>query len=122
MAVNLLEKLIELTPREWEPNRVFYTADGNRLTSSRWTHIMSDHCKRLNIKVRGYDLRHFFAIEFLRNNGNIFALRKLMGHEDISMTKRYLALSQVDIKEQHDIATPLSSVMKRNSRVMKLYR
>lgn len=122
ISFEMLLKLIDLTPIEWGLNRVFYTADGNKLTSSRWTHIMGEHCKRLNLKVTGYDLRHFFAIEFLRKDGNIFALQRLMGHEDISMTKRYLALSQVDIKEQHEKATPLSSVIKRTTRVRKLFK
>ncbi len=34
-------------------------------------------------------LRHSFASHFMMNGGNIFVLRDILGHADISMAMRY---------------------------------
>lgn len=42
--------------------------------------------------------RHTFAITFLRNGGNTFALQKLLGHEELSTVLKYVKLAETDIK------------------------
>ena len=49
------------------------------------------------VSLRPYDLLHAFALNFLRNGGNVFALQRIMGHSNLNMTKRYSALTQNDI-------------------------
>jgi site-specific recombinase XerD len=43
----------------------------------------------------------------LRNGVNIFALQRLMGHADLSMLRRYLAQTDVDIEEAHLLGSPV---------------
>lgn len=121
IIVDLLQKLISVTPKNWN-KYVFYTVDGKKLTSNRWTSIIHNQCKKNEIKLTAYGLRHIFAINFLRNKGNIFALQRLLGHTDLSMTKKYIALSQVDIDTEHTMASPVNNLIKRNTRVTKLFR
>lgn len=40
-----------------------------------------------------HDLRHTFASHWVLNNGDIFKLQKIMGHESIQMTMRYAHLA-----------------------------
>jgi site-specific recombinase XerD len=61
-------------------------------------------------------LRHAFALGFLRNEGNIFALQRIMGHSSLEMTRRYLALTDQDLKEAHAKASPLNNLMGMTSR------
>lgn len=121
ITVDLLKKLISIIPKEWSGRYIFYTNVGNKFTSYNWTYALNKHCKKIGVKVTPYDLRHIFAINFLRNKGNLFVLQRLMGHSDLSMTKKYIALSQVDIDEEHTLASPLNNLIKRNKKIVNIY-
>jgi integrase/recombinase XerD len=51
--------------------------------------------------------RHTFAIEFLRNGGNIYALQRALGHSTLDMCKRYLMFVQADIQLSMTTASPV---------------
>jgi integrase/recombinase XerD len=42
------------------------------------------------ITLRLHDLRHLFAVTYLRQGGNIYCLQKLLGHASIKTTELYL--------------------------------
>lgn len=52
-------------------------------------------------------LRHTFGVNYLRNGGQVFALKELLGHADLAMTERYVTLSQADLALDHARASPL---------------
>ena len=67
--------------------------------------------KRLGESVNVPDVfphkfRHTFAIEFLRNGGNVFELQQLLGHSDLEMSKRYAQIAQVDLERSAKNASP----------------
>ena len=47
--------------------------------------------------VHPHRFRHTFAIEFLRNGGNVFALKEILGHADLKSVLIYLELADKDI-------------------------
>lgn len=85
-----------------------------------WYKRFSAYGDKLNEKVYPYQLRHTFALDFLRNGGNVFALQKIMGHSDMSMTKRYVALVEQDIQDQHSIASPVVKVIQDGKRFRRV--
>jgi site-specific recombinase XerD len=99
---------------------VFCSTEGNPLNRYTWGDRFEIYSKTLGVKILPYHLRHAFALQFLRNGGNAFALQRTLGHTDLTMTKRYVALTQQDIKEQHTMASPLNTLLPQKHRIRKL--
>ena len=81
------------------------------MTIDRWEKRLKEYSKKIGCNITPYDLRHTFAIMFLQNKGNVFALQHELGHTDLTMTKRYVKLAQSNLKEQHSIASPIQSFL-----------
>ena len=120
-TVEILRKLISVKLKEWD-NYLFTTVEGYQMTTDRWEKRLRGYSTRINAKITPYDLRHTFAIMFLRNNGNVFALQQELGHADLTMTKRYVKLAESDLKNQHAIASPVNVFVKRTTRIQKLFK
>jgi integrase len=52
--------------------------------------------------IRYYDLRHTFASHWVKNNGEIFKLSKILGHKSIQMTMRFAHMQPDAFLEDYD--------------------
>ncbi|KUK42054.1 MAG: Integrase [Thermovirga lienii] len=112
-----LQKLFSSRHPAWGGDvPVFCSQDGERLQVRSWSHIMAKYSKKLGVRVTPYDLRHSFAILYLRNGGNVFTLQRTMGHTDLNMTKRYLALDEDDLRNELEKSSPINSLIKHKKR------
>lgn len=97
---------------------IFCSKDGREMTPSTWGHEFKKCIRRKNLDdtISPYDLRHTFAIMFLRNGGNLFALKTIMGHEQLEMTERYARFVGQDVKREHEKASPVRQLMSKRVR------
>lgn len=59
-------------------------------------------------------MRRTFAVEWLRGGGNVFSLQAMLGHTNLQMTQRYLALARADIEAQARQFSPADRIQARN--------
>lgn len=63
------------------------------------------------VRCSPHTFRHTFALEFLKGGGNQFDLIRLLGHEDIAVTKRYVNQAQGDVQGAHTRFSPVMGVV-----------
>jgi integrase len=122
ITAEAVRRVIESRYPQWGTSvSVFCTEDGQTMNHNAWDRRMSIYSKMLGAKVRPYDLRHSFALMYIRQGGNAFSLQKTLGHTTLTMTKRYVALTQQDLKQQHSLASPLRSLLPKRNRIRKVH-
>lgn len=75
-------------------------------------------CSRHNL----HSLRHNFAKLWIKNNGDMYKLQKILGHSSLDMTRRYVNMFSEDIKEDYDKFSPLDSIKRKQKRTQAVKR
>ena len=77
------------------------TAD-TRLTDSGLRLMLRRLGKRADVEhCHPHTFRRTFALWSLRAGMNIYALQRIMGHSDLTILRRYLALTEQDLQTAH---------------------
>jgi integrase/recombinase XerD len=86
---------------------LFVTDEDQPMTRQRVLAMLNRLGKSANIKsVHPHRFRHTCAIEYLRNGGDIFTLKALLGHKRMNMVDRYLEIARADVQNAHRKASP----------------
>lgn len=89
---------------------LWITSQGVRLTYWGLNEIIRRRAVEAGVtKPNLHDFRRAFAINFLRNGGDIYALQKLMGHADLQVLRRYLAQTDEDLRLAHNNFSPVDN-------------
>lgn len=95
-------------PHPNEP--LFLSTQRNPMGKDSIEGVIANLGKRARVpKTHPHRFRHTFAIEFLRNGGDVFTLQRLLGHNSLDMVKRYLSISSADIETAHRLASPVDN-------------
>lgn len=77
-------------------------------------------CKLAGIgNFRIHDIRHTFASLAVRSGADLYAVQRLLGHQDIAMTQRYAHIAADDLKQATEGVSDL--FVKADSKVIQLF-
>ena len=80
--------------RNCEEDYVFLSKNGRRLTGEGISKFMKDAADAVGVnpkvRVSPHTCRHTFAHQQLKNGLDLYSLSRLLGHESVSITQRYL--------------------------------
>ena len=83
---------------------------GGKMTSASFQQRLKKLTQKLGIaadRLSPHALRHFFALSFLKNGGDVMALQKLLGHASLDMVRNYVNMTDDDVMAKHRLASPL---------------
>jgi integrase/recombinase XerD len=112
-------KLIEEYMRESEDfgsEFLFVTYDGRDILSNTWRRRLTELGEMAviqNKRVSPHTFRHTGALFYIMNGGDPFSLQKILGHSDMSMVRKYIQMTDSDVKRQHNSFSPLKSIFGR---------
>lgn len=87
-------------PAPHEP--VWITDYGDGLTNWGLRQLLERLAQRAGLTdVHPHKFRRTFALWSLRAGMNIYCLQRIMGHSDLKILQRYLALVEADLEKQH---------------------
>ena len=87
---------------------LFINYIGEKMTRQGLWKILKEYGELLNIDIEltPKAIRNSFAVHMLQNGADLKSLQELMGHEDITATQVYLAVTKNRIKDVYDKAHP----------------
>ena len=47
------------------------------------------------------------------NGGDPFSLQKILGHSHMNMVKKYIQMSDTDVRRQHHVFSPINSIFNK---------
>lgn len=62
------------------------------------------------LELHSHKLRHTAATKLVRSGLDLHTVRRILGHQKLSTVEIYLSLSNNDIKEKHNAASPFESI------------
>ena len=101
-------------------DRYFLSRTGRMLTKEALEHIFTQANERANvrstIRCSPHTARHYYAQTNLKNGLDVYSLSRLLGHENINITKRYLqSMQDESIVTLAAKSSPLTNMKLRQS-------
>ena len=93
---------------------LFCNVSGEQLTENALKLSIRDYNAARGVKKTSvHALRHTFAKLWIHNNGDVFRLQRMLGHATLDMTRNYVNLFAVDLKEGFDEYSPLDRMVRK---------
>lgn len=96
---------------------LFPTIEGKPMNRYTYRSAFDKYVARRDVKCAPHQLRHTFTKQLVMQNVNPFVIKELLGHQDISVTQKYVKMFSEELQEQVNEIDTLSLY---NNRRMKL--
>lgn len=90
----------------------FLSEEGRKLTPSGLLQLIKRTGRRVGVSVHPHQLRHSFAVAFLRAVASPFELQRMLGHTSLEMTRRYAELVTDDLVRAHQAHSPVAALVR----------
>jgi integrase/recombinase XerD len=89
-----------LADRQAKPGApLFTTRTGEHMERNNLRHTLQRIAEQAEVpNVYPHRFRHTFAINYLRNGGNVFALKEILGHESLDTVLIYVKMAELDLE------------------------
>ena len=120
----VLKEYIRMFRREADYDGYLFCNIGeDKLTTNALRQAFGKYCADREVEHTNiHGLRHNFAKGWVQNNGNMFALQKILGHSSLDMTRKYVRLFSEDIKDDFDKFNPLDTIKRSTKRKQTVKR
>lgn len=106
-AQRVLWRYLATRPNAKPSDPVFTSRDGAPLRRDNLRHLIERLAARAAVPgAHVHRFRHTFAINFLRNGGNVLELQRFLGHERMETIRIYVDLAQHDLSNAQVRASP----------------
>jgi site-specific recombinase XerD len=81
---------------------LFLSSRKTRLSNRSMEQVLAKWCSRLNLDhIHPHRLRHSYATRNIEAGMSLVTLAKLMGHESVAVTERYVKISRARLKREY---------------------
>lgn len=112
----ILKEWIKLTGIKGEM-ALFPTLHGDPMNRYTYRSAFDKYVARRGVECTPHQLRHTFTKQLVMQNVNPFVIKELLGHQDISVTQKYVKMFGEEIREK---VNELDTLSQFNSKKMKL--
>ena len=91
---------------------LFVTRRGKKMSRKTFWFNIKKYGQKAGIDahVKPHAMRHSFATHMLRNGANLFSIKEMLGHSDLSTTQIYTQLVRDDIANEYSAKHPRSKM------------
>lgn len=114
-TIRLLKDYIEET-KGFDNEHLFLTYEGERISEGTIRENIALYGKVAGIKnkrVSPHTFRHTGALFYILNGGDPFSLQKILGHSHMNMVRRYVQMTNVDVRRQHNMFSPVNQLFNK---------
>ena len=113
-VVRALSKYLrDRRPKYPGETRLWLARTGEPLTKWGISLLFDSYAERLGVaraQIAPHAWRRGFAVQYLRNGGELFALQQLLGHTNLEMTRKYVNYLPGDLRKTHTVLSPMDTL------------
>jgi integrase/recombinase XerD len=112
LTIKMLKAYIRKT-ENLDPEYLFVTMHGNKIVDNTVRKLLQDYGRKAGVtnkRVSPHTFRHTGALFYIMNGGDPFSLQKILGHSDLTMVRRYVQMTDLNMKSQHKKFSPLNKL------------
>jgi integrase/recombinase XerD len=115
LVIKMLIELISENQSHFENRKLFLNWYGEPMAEDTFRRNLKRYVKKAGISkpFTCHDFRRQSITEMLASGASLFAVQSIVGHSEISTTKKYVHFDEQTIKNQHELYSPLVKVKRK---------